>query len=651
MSGPPDELVATSRRFGADPDLVLHGGGNTSLKVVERDRFGRGIDVLYVKGSGWDLAFIEAGGFAALRLAEVRELAELERLSDSEMLDALRVARLAPSAPDPSVESILHALLPHPAVLHSHADVILALTAASDGEQRIRALFGERAIVMPYVMPGFALARRCAVEVVPRLGPTVDGLVLLHHGLFTFGATCQEAYERHLAFIRAAEDELRARAGSWPSLPTAVAEETGRAELRPGDLAQTELRAAISRAAGRPMILARHRESDVLAFAARPDAATISQQGPATPDHVIRTKRLPMLGRDVSAYAAAYEAYVDRNRSRATGELAPVDPAPRVVLDAELGMLTAGARARDADVAADIYRHTIRIIEAAEAMGGYRALPEADLFDVEYWELEQAKLRRAGSPPLFRGEVALVTGAASGIGRACAAALRERGAAVVGLDIDPAVVGLFEGPDWVGQTVDVTDLAAVGGALSQTVERFGGLDILVIAAGIFGGSSPLAAHQPEAWRAVQRVNVDSVAALFGAVHPLLRQAPRGGRVVVVGSRNALAPGPGASAYSASKAALTQLARVAAIEWATDGIRVNVVHPDGVFDTALWTPQLLAARAARYGLTVEAYKRRNLLKVEVTSRDVGEIAADLCEPRYRAVTGAQLPIDGGNERVI
>ncbi|HEX5466529.1 MAG TPA: bifunctional aldolase/short-chain dehydrogenase [Candidatus Limnocylindrales bacterium] len=640
------ELVAVSRRLGADPDLVLHGGGNTSLKTVARDHLGREVAVLLVKGSGWDLATIEAPGFSPLRLDEVRALAGLERLSDSEMLDALRLARLDPSAPDPSVESILHALLPAPAVLHSHADVILALTNTPDGEAICRRVFGHRVVILPYVMPGFDLARQCSRALPEALTPASEGLLLLQHGLFTFGATMEEAYARHLALVGLALAELERLPGGWPTL---ALERSG---ADPTDaLAQAELRQVVSTAAGRPMILGRHQAPDVAAFVARPDLATISQQGPATPDHVIRTKRLPQLGRDVAGYATAYETYVDGQREGARAGLTRIDPAPRIVLDAELGLLAAGRTAREADVAAEIYRHTMRIAIAAAELGGYRALPEGDVFAVEYWDLEQAKLRRAPDPPPFAGQVALITGAASGIGRACAAALRERGAAVVGLDLDPSVGSAFDGPDWLGLTVDVTDAQDVRAALARAVERFGGLDICVPAAGIFGRSAPLAELDVAAWRRTQAVNVDAVASLLALAHPFLRRAPTGGRVVIIGSRNALAPGRSAAAYSASKAAVTQLARVAALEWAPDGIRVNVVHPDGVFDTALWTPGLLAERAARYGLSVEAYRRRNLLGVEVTSADVAGIVAELCGPRFRAVTGAQLPIDGGNERVI
>ncbi|MDQ3978137.1 MAG: SDR family oxidoreductase, partial [Actinomycetota bacterium] len=286
------------------------------------------------------------------------------------------------------------------------------------------------------------------------------------------------------------------------------------------------------------------------------------------------------------------------------------------------------------------------------ALGGYESLSVADLFDVEYWELEQAKLRRAGTPPPLAGEIALVTGAASGIGRACAEALLEEGAAVVGVDIASGVETAFEsGPQWLGLVADITDADQIERSLELAVERFGGLDILVVNAGIFPATAPIAELDDDTWRRTMAVNLDGHAALLRAAHPLLRLAPRGGRVVVVGSKNVPAPGPGAAAYSASKAALTQLARVAALEWAKDGIRVNVVHPNAVFDTGVWTDEVLAERAASYGMSVEEYRTKNLLGVEVTSADVARVCVALCGRDFAKTTGAQIPVDGGNERVI
>jgi NAD(P)-dependent dehydrogenase (short-subunit alcohol dehydrogenase family) len=322
-----------------------------------------------------------------------------------------------------------------------------------------------------------------------------------------------------------------------------------------------------------------------------------------------------------------------------------------VILDPDLGMATIGRTAKDAAIVEDIYRHTMEIVLRSTTLGGYAALPPEQIFQVEYWDLEQAKLRRAGKPPVYAGEVALVTGAASGIGRACVQALLARGAAVVGLDLDPGVETLHRRPDFLGVRCDVADAAALDAALEAGVLRFGGLDILILNAGIFGATRRIEALDDAEWQRVMRVNLDANQALLRETFPMLKRAPRGGKVVVIGSKNVPAPGPGAAAYSASKAALTQLARVAALEWGRHRIRVNVLHPNAVFDTSIWTDDVLRTRAEQYGLSVDEYKRNNVLQVEVTSKDVAELAAELCGPLFGKTTGAQLPVDGGNKRVI
>jgi len=299
----------------------------------------------------------------------------------------------------------------------------------------------------------------------------------------------------------------------------------------------------------------------------------------------------------------------------------------------------------------DIYAHTIDVILAATALGGFLALPEQAIFDVEYWELEQAKLSKSGTPPPLAGEVALVTGAASGIGKACVDSLLKRGAAVIALDINPAIASMFARRDVLGVHCDVTAPAQICEALERGVRSFGGLDLLVLNAGIFPAGTRVEALADEQWRRVMQVNVDANLTLLREAHPLLRLAVRGGRVVIIGSKNVPAPGPGAAAYSASKAALTQLARVIALEWGVDGIRVNTLHPNAVFDTGVWSEDVLAARARHYGLSVAEYKINNVLRVEILSRDVAELAAEMCGSLFEKITGAQLPVDGGNERVI
>ncbi|HJP77304.1 MAG TPA: bifunctional aldolase/short-chain dehydrogenase [Pseudonocardiaceae bacterium] len=629
---PLDACVYGSRLLGSEPGLVLHGGGNTSVKVTGTDITGAEVEILYVKGSGWDLAGIERPGFAPLRLNRLRELLGVASLPDSAMMNELRCALLDASAPDPSVETLLHAVLPQPAVLHSHADAILTLTNLE--KPRVAEALGDRVVVIPYVMPGFGLAK-VAAELYPlHANANTIGVVLMNHGLFTFGADVRQAYDRHIELVTLAEEFL---AGYRPSGATVSAP-----VVEPVRIAR--LRKEISDAAGRPMIVSRHADPVTLDFVNRPDLAAIASQGPATPDHVIRTKRLPLLGTDVAGYVAEYRAYFARHGNP---ELTMLDPAPRILLDPSFGMVTVGRRAADADAVADIYQHTIDIIERAELLGGYRSLSAADLFEVEYWELEQAKLRRGGSGGEFTGEVALVTGAASGIGRACAEALRARGASVVGLDLTPTE----SRADYLGLQVDVTDRDAIAEAIARGVDRFGGIDLLVPSAGVFPGNMPIATLDPVAWQRTMAVNADAIAFLFSAAHPYLKLAPRGGRVVVIASKNVPAPGPGAAAYSASKAAVTQLARVAALEWASDGIRVNVVHPDAVFDTGLWTEEVLEQRAGHYGLTVDEYKRRNLLRTEVRSAGVGRLVAEVCSDTFGYTTGAQIPVDGGNERVI
>jgi NAD(P)-dependent dehydrogenase (short-subunit alcohol dehydrogenase family) len=328
-----------------------------------------------------------------------------------------------------------------------------------------------------------------------------------------------------------------------------------------------------------------------------------------------------------------------------------LDPAPRVVLDAELGLCAIGRSARDAMIVEELYLHGMDGIERAQILDGYRALPERELFDIEYWDLEQAKLRRGAKPPVLSGEVALVTGAASGIGKACAAALLARGAAVIGLDISAGVETLHDAPGFLGIRCDISSGDEVDAALERGVSRFGGLDMLVLNAGIFAASRKIADLADTEWHNVMRINLDANLRLMRECHLLLKLALNGGRVVVIGSKNVAAPGPGAAAYSASKAALNQLARVAALEWGGDGLRVNTLHPNAVFDTAIWTDEVLATRAASYGLTVGQYKKNNVLKVEVTSHDVAELAAELCGPLFAKTTGAQIAVDGGNERVI
>jgi rhamnose utilization protein RhaD (predicted bifunctional aldolase and dehydrogenase)/NAD(P)-dependent dehydrogenase (short-subunit alcohol dehydrogenase family) len=646
FGGPLGPRVYTSRLLGRERSLVLHGGGNTSVKLREANLFGEPQDVLYVKGSGWDLETIEAAGFSPVALDYVRRLADLRALPDAQMVNELNTRMLRAGAPSPSIETILHAILPYPYVDHTHADAVLAVSNTPDGVRHIRDVYGDRVVVIPYIMAGFDLAAHCAREFPKLAGPNTIGMVLLSHGIFSFGAEARESYERMIELVSMAEDYLRSNKAWNFSFPDA---EPASAGAKREQIAQ--LRRAIADTAGFAVILKLNQSPKFAGFARHPQVERLSQQGPATPDHVIRTKPWPLLGRDVGAYARKYHDYFERHAPRAKEPKTMLDPAPRMVLDPELGFAAAGRNAKEVAIVEELYDHTIDVILRAEGLGGWRAVGERDIFDIEYWDLEQAKLRKAGAPPMFAGEIAVVTGAASGIGKACVDAFLKRGAAVVGLDRNPEIRTRWQRPDFYGAVCDLTDPRTLGAALDVAVKRFGGVDMLVLNAGIFPASQPIQDIATATWRSTMLVNVEANLLVMQACHALLKLAPRGGRVVVIGSKNVSAPGPGAAAYSASKAALNQLARVAALEWSRDGIRINSLHPNQVFDTALWTPEVLAARAKAYNLTVEQYKRNNLLKQEIVSEDVAELAAEMCGPLFAKTTAAQVPVDGGNERVV
>ena len=635
--------VYSSRLLGSEPSLVLRGGGNTSVKASGTDPFGSTHDALYVKGSGWDLATIERQGFAPLRLDLLHRLAEFPSLADAELVRAQRSALLDPGAPDPSIEALLHAIIPFAYVDHTHADAVVAITNTPDGAARAREAFGPRLLLVPYVMPGFELARAVRELTQSLDWDGCDGLILMSHGIFTWGATAKASYDAMIRLVTAAEEHLEAR-GALGAV---------RRSKCPGEdlVGLARVRREVSAAAGRAMIARLNGSEEACGFAAHPRVESIATRGPATPDHIIRTKRVPLLLGDDPAGAVRHfrDAYVEYFRRHATGGLTMLDSAPRWAVWRDRGVIAFGPTMGDANVVHDIAEHTIAVIQWAEALGGWCALPEGDLFAVEYWELEQAKLRKQGAGRPLDGRVAFVTGAASGIGRAVARELSRQGAAVLGADIR-------EAPDDGGAPAgehllcDVTDGPSVTSAVHATVRRFGGLDILVSNAGVFPKSARIEEMDEALWQQAIALNLTSHQRVLRSCIPYLRHGVEPA-VVVMGSKNVPAPGPAQAAYSVSKAGLTQLARVAALELARDGIRVNVLHPNAVFDTGAWSPDVIAERAAAYSLSVDEYKRHNLLGAEITAHDVALAVAALVGPSFRRTTGAQIPIDGGNDRVI
>jgi rhamnose utilization protein RhaD (predicted bifunctional aldolase and dehydrogenase)/NAD(P)-dependent dehydrogenase (short-subunit alcohol dehydrogenase family) len=637
--------VYSSRLLGREPSLVLHGGGNTSVKAEVTDLLGDSKPVLHVKGSGWDLATIEAPGFAPVCLETLKRMAELLELSDPDMVRGQRAAMTDPYAPNPSVEAILHAIIPFTFVDHTHADAVVTLTNTPGGEARIRELYGERVLVVPYTMPGFVLAK-----VIWQMTQNVDwsqleGMVLMNHGVFSFADDVRASYERMIELVTLAEEAME-KVGA--KVTTASAATVGATALQ--QLAGT--RRAVSQARGEPTIARWNDSPEAVGFANLPNVADIATRGPLTPDHVIRTKRVPLILSNepenaVKNYGKDYRAYFDRN---ASADLTCLDPAPRWAVWPGHGVLAFGASVKEAGIIGDITAHTLRAIQKAECLSGWQALPEKDIFEVEYWDLEQAKLRKAGPSATHAGKIALVTGAASGIGRACAEALHKQGAAVMALDIDPTVETQFNAADFVGRVCDVTDNAALQAAVDETVRCFGGLDIVVSNAGTFPSNSRIDAMDNSVWDRSLQINLSSHEQLLQCCIPYLQRGIDPA-VVFMCSKNVTAPGPGAAAYSVAKAGLTQLARVAALELGSQGIRINVLHPDAVFDTAIWTDEVLENRAKHYGMTVQEYKTKNLLKVEISSKDVAELACAVLGPLFAKTTGAQIPIDGGNDRVI
>jgi rhamnose utilization protein RhaD (predicted bifunctional aldolase and dehydrogenase)/NAD(P)-dependent dehydrogenase (short-subunit alcohol dehydrogenase family) len=637
------QRVYTSRLLGRNPALVLHGGGNTSVKVTEKDFFGDDVELCYVKGSGWDLGTIEREGFSPVRQDALIKMSKLATMSDADMVLQQRAAMTNPNAPAASIEAILHAILPFRFVDHSHANAISALTCNAEGEARVKEVFGNRVIVVPYVMPGFILAKTVADLIAGRdlRAEGIQGMVLLKHGLFTFDDDARKSYELHIEMVTQAEEFLATKSAA----PLATGEAS--TDLK----ALAKLRQAVSLKRGVPQIARLNASAEAVGYANLPAVADFGTRGPLTPDHSIRTKRSPaFIGEDIEAsvqkFADDYKAYFDRNASGHT----MLDAAPRFAIWPNQGVVSFGDTVKDAKIVADISESTVATVQLGEAVGGWEPLPEKDIFDIEYWELEQAKLRKGPARKVHQGKVALVTGCAAGIGFAIAESLAEQGAQVIGLDIDKEIPEIMKKIGGIGIVVNLTEDQPVQDAIEFVVREFGGIDIVVSNAGIFPKNEHLDVMAQNDWDRTISINLTSHQKLMNKVIPYVKLG-LDASIIFVGSRNFKAPGPGASAYSCSKAALTQLCRVASLELAPYRIRVNIVHPDAVFDTKLWTPEALQRSAERYGMTVDEYKTKNLMKVEIKSKDIGNMVSAMASPLFSKVTGAQIPVDGGNDRVI
>ena len=651
--------VYTTRLLGQDPRLVLHGGGNTSVKMRAPDLNGDAVDVLCVKGSGWDMGSIEPAGLPAVRLAPLLKLRTRESLSDEEMVRLQRANLIDPMAPNPSVETLLHAFIPHKFVDHTHSTAVLALTDQPDGEALCREVYGPRVGYVPYIMPGFRLAKAAAQ--VFEADPSVEGLVLVKHGIFSFGADARESYERMIGLVTAAEERLaRGRKPAFVSvkLPSRMAREADVAPIVRGACSAPDGR---SEGAWKRLILDLRRSEAVMNFVNGTEVERYGQAGVVTPDHNIRIKNRPLVVASpdadaldafkasvrtaVAAFGDRYQNYFTSNNARVGNIKTMLDPMPRVVLVPGIGLFGLGRSKKDAKVAADLAEAAIATITDAEAIGRFEPLPETDLFDVEYWSLEQAKLGGAKELPLA-GQVAVITGAAGAIGSATARAFAGAGAEVALLDVDEATAKARAkaiGGAAVGIRCDVTDAKSVKEAFAEVVAAFGGVDIVVSNAGA-AWQGRIGEVDEEILRKSFELNFYGHQRVAQAAVKIMLAQGTGGCLLFNVSKQAVNPGPDFGPYGLPKAATLFLVRQYALEYGSCGIRANAVNADRI-RSGLLTEDMIAARSRVRGVSEANYMRGNLLGREVTAEDVAQ--AFVAQAIALKTTADVTTVDGGN----
>jgi rhamnose utilization protein RhaD (predicted bifunctional aldolase and dehydrogenase)/NAD(P)-dependent dehydrogenase (short-subunit alcohol dehydrogenase family) len=651
--------VYTTRLLGQDPRLVLHGGGNTSVKTRLADLNGDAVDVLCVKGSGWDMGAIEPAGMPAVRLPPLLKLRGREKLSDEEMVRLQRANLIDPSAPNPSVEALLHAFIPHKFVDHTHSTAVLALTDQPDGEALCREVFGARVAYVPYIMPGFGLAK-AAAEVFDA-DPTVEGLILIKHGIFSFGADARQSYERMIALVTLAEERLaknRKPAFIGAKLPARPARLADVAPIVRGACSLPDTR---SDGAWKRFVLDFRGSDAVMNFVNGTEVARYGQAGVVTPDHNIRIKNKPLAVavpedgsldafkvsiRDaVAAYGETYRSYFAGNNARVGGIKTMLDPSPRVVLVPGVGLFGLGRSKKGARVAADLAEAAIATITDAEAVGRFEPLPEADLFDVEYWSLEQAKLGGAKELALA-GQIVAITGAAGSIGFATAKAFAAAGAEVALLDVDEAAAQTKAkaiGGAALGLRCDVTDAASVREAFAQVASVFGGVDIAVSNAGA-AWQGRIGEVDEAVLRESFELNFYGHQRVAQAAVKIMRAQGTGGCLLFNVSKQAVNPGPDFGPYGLPKAATLFLVRQYALEYGGEGIRANAVNADRI-RSGLLTDEMIASRSKVRGVSEQDYMRGNLLGREVSAEDVAQ--AFLAQALALKTTADVTTVDGGN----
>jgi len=651
--------VYTTRLLGQDPRLVLHGGGNTSVKTALPDLLGQETQVLCVKGTGWDMGTMEPPGMPAVRLEPLLRLRARVALSDEEMVRFHRASLIDPMAPNPSVETLLHAFVPHKFVDHTHATAILSLSDQPDGEKLCAEVFDGRMGIVPYIMPGFALAKKSAE--VFEASPQAEGLILHKHGIFTFGESARDAYERMIEMVSLAEARLARNRKSvfvTAQLPQRVAALATVAPILRGACSLADDKVA---GAWRRLIVDFRGGEAARTFVDGAEVGRYGRAGVVTPDHTIRTKNWPLVlpapeegktddfrhavGAGVADFIARYRDYFARNNARAGGTKKMLDPLPRVALVPGLGLFGLGRSKKDARVAADLAEAAIATITDAEAIGRFESISEADMFDVEYWSLEQAKLGSAKEPPLA-GQVAVVTGAGGAIGAATAMGFAGAGAEVALLDHDAAAAraaAKATGGAALALACDVTDAASVRAAFERVCEHFGGVDIVVSNAGAAWQGRIGEVDEATLRKSFELNFYGHQRVAQNAVRIMLAQGT-GGCLLFNVSKQAVNPGPNFGPYGLPKAATLFLVRQYAVDYGADGIRANAVNADRI-RSGILTAEMIAQRSKARGLSEQDYMSGNLLGREVTAEDVAQ--AFVAQALALKTTADVTTVDGGN----
>jgi rhamnulose-1-phosphate aldolase/alcohol dehydrogenase len=659
------QVLLASHLLGSDRSVANFGGGNTSAKGMATDHVGREVRTMWVKGSGSDLATMEPGHFTPLRMEEMEPLIERPAMSDEEMVAHLARCQTDPAAPRSSIETLLHAFVPAPHVHHTHPDGINVLAGTQDGERLVAECFGDEAAWIPYIRPGFTLAKQVGSAV--RANPGLKLVVLAKHGLVVWGDSAEEAYRRTIEVINRAVEFVNARTAGEVRFggPAGASrlDEGARDEVLRAVL--PALRGAVS--SERHKVLVVDTSERALEFVSSRDAAGLTEVGAACPDHLVHTKRVPLWipydpGADdadalkarirtrAEAYRADYRAYVDRHG----GETPPADPDARVVLVQHVGLVGVAPTTKGAGLSRDLYHRAIEVMAGAHALGGFTSLDEGESFAVEYWPLELYKLSLAPPSGELQGQVAFITGAAGGIGRAIVESLAAAGACVVGFDLDgegaaEAVAAL--GADGLGVSGDVTSEDAVRSAYDAAVLAFGGVDIVVSNAGI-ASSAPIEETTLRDWERNQSILGTGYFLVARAAFGVVREQDTGGSMIFIASKNALVAGKNAAAYSSAKALELHLARCLAEEGGTIGFRVNTVNPDAVLQgSRIWGSSWREERAASYGIEPdeldEHYRKRTTLGVNIYPQDIAEAVLHFASDRRSGKsTGNVLNVDGG-----